>query len=60
LCDIVACFVLHKNLGHTKGWHSSHACRPLALDSATEAARPVKGIKEADDDVAIDSLFHAL
>jgi hypothetical protein len=60
LCDIVACFVLHKDLGHTKGRNSSHACRPLALDCATEAARPVKGIKEADDDIAIDSLFHTL
>jgi hypothetical protein len=57
VCDI---FVVDKDLGHIECWHGCHAALLLLLHRATEAASPVQGVEETNNDIASDSFFHTL
>lgn len=53
-------FIVDENLWYSKLWDGRHAALLLLFHRASETARPVEGIEEADDDIATHSLFDTL
>jgi hypothetical protein len=57
---IMGIFVVDKNLRNSKLGYCCHTPRLLLLDRTSESPRPVKSVKETDDDIPSHSFLDTL